>query len=29
MDIKRDSGGLTLPVFDRPLEVEFRGVVTV
>jgi hypothetical protein len=28
MDIKRISGGEPLPVFDRPLEVKFRGVVT-
>lgn len=28
MDIKRMSGGEPLPVFDRPLEVEFRGSVT-
>jgi hypothetical protein len=28
MDIKRVSGGEPLPVFDRPLEVKFRGVVT-
>jgi hypothetical protein len=28
MDIKRVSAGEPLPVFDRPLEVEFRGVVT-
>lgn len=29
MDIKRVSGGEPLPVFDRPLEVEFRDAVTV
>lgn len=28
MDIKRVSGGAVYPVFDRPLEVEFRGTVT-
>jgi hypothetical protein len=28
MDLKRVSSGEPLPVFDRPLEVEFRGVVT-
>jgi hypothetical protein len=28
MDIKRVSGGEPLSVFDRPLEVRFRGVVT-
>ena len=28
MDVKRVSGGEPLPVFDRPLEVEFRGTVT-
>lgn len=28
MDVKRVSGGEPLPVFDKPLEVEFRGVVT-
>lgn len=28
MDIKRVSGGEPLPVFDAPLEVEFRGTVT-
>lgn len=28
MDIKRVSGGEPLAVFDRPLEVKFRGVVT-
>jgi len=28
MDIKRDSGGNPLPVFDEPLAVEFRGSVT-
>ncbi len=28
MDIKRLASGEPLPVFDRPLEVEFRGTVT-
>lgn len=28
MDIKRVSGGEPIPVFDRPLEVVFRGSVT-
>ncbi len=28
MDLKRLSGGQPIPVFDRPLEVEFRGSVT-
>lgn len=28
MDLKRVSGTEPLPVFDRPLEVEFRGTVT-
>ena len=28
MDIKREAGGQPYPVFDRPLEVEFRGTVT-
>lgn len=28
MDFKRVSSGEPLPVLDRPLEVEFRGVVT-
>jgi hypothetical protein len=28
MDIKRDSGGSPLPVFARPLEVEFIRAVT-
>ena len=28
MDIKRISGGEPLPVFDMPLEVEFRETVT-
>jgi hypothetical protein len=28
MDVKRVSGGEPLPVFDRPLEVSFRGTVT-
>jgi hypothetical protein len=29
MDIKRNSSGASLPVFDRPLEVDFIGAVTV
>lgn len=29
MDIKRVSGGEPIPVFDTPLEVSFRGTVTV
>ncbi len=29
MDLKRMSGTEPLPVFDRPLEVAFRGSVTV
>jgi energy-converting hydrogenase Eha subunit B len=29
MDLKRMSGGEPIPVFDRPLEVTFRGTVTV
>jgi hypothetical protein len=29
MDLKRSSGGEPLPVFDMPLEVSFRGTVTV
>jgi hypothetical protein len=29
MDIKRVTGGNPIPVFDRPLEVEFRGTVTL
>jgi hypothetical protein len=29
MDLRRVTGGQPVPVFDRPLEVEFRGVVTV
>lgn len=29
MDLKRMAGGEPYPVFDRPLEVEFRGTVTV
>lgn len=29
MDIKRTSGTEPLSVFDEPLEVEFRGTVTV
>jgi hypothetical protein len=28
MDLKRVSGGEPLPVFERPLEVTFRGTVT-
>jgi len=28
MDLKRVSAGEPLPVFDRPLEVSFQGVVT-
>lgn len=28
MDLKRVSGGEPLPVFDKPLEVVFRGTVT-
>lgn len=28
MDIRRITGGEPVPVFDRPLEVEFRGTVT-
>jgi hypothetical protein len=28
MDIKRVTGGEPVPVFDRPVEVEFRGAVT-
>lgn len=28
MDIKRVQGGEPIPVFDEPLEVSFRGVVT-
>lgn len=28
MDVRRVSSGEPLPVFDRPLEVEFRGTVT-
>jgi hypothetical protein len=28
MDLKRVSGGEAIPVFDRPLEVTFRGTVT-
>lgn len=28
MDVKRVTGGVAVPVFDKPLEVEFRGVVT-
>lgn len=29
MDLKRVSGGEPLAVFDKPVEVEFRNVVTV
>lgn len=29
MDIKRVTGGEPVPVFDKPLEVVFRGTVTV
>ena len=29
MDLKRITGGEPVPVFDRPLEVSFRGTVTV
>jgi hypothetical protein len=28
MDLKRVSGGEPIPVFDKPLEVVFRGSVT-
>lgn len=28
MDIKRVTGGQPVPLFDTPLEVEFRGTVT-
>lgn len=28
MDLKRVAAGEPIPVFDRPLEVEFRGTVT-
>lgn len=28
MDLKRVTGGEPVPVFDRPVEVEFRGAVT-
>lgn len=28
MDLKRMKGGEPIPVFDQPLEVEFRGSVT-
>lgn len=28
MDLKRVSGGEPIPVFDKPLEVLFRGTVT-
>jgi hypothetical protein len=29
MDLKRVTGSEPVPVFDRPLEVSFRGTVTV
>jgi hypothetical protein len=29
MDVKRVTGGQPIPMFDKPLEVIFRGVVTV
>lgn len=29
MDLKRVTGGVPVPVFDRPLPVIFRGTVTV
>ena len=29
MDIKRVTGSEPVPVFDRPLEVSFRGTVTL
>ena len=29
MDLKRVSGGQPVPVWEKPLEVEFRGSVTV
>lgn len=29
MDLKRISGSEPVPVFDRPLEVSFRGTVTL
>jgi len=29
MDLKRVTGGQPVPVFERSIEVEFRGVVTV
>lgn len=29
MDLKRISGSEPIPVFDQPLEVSFRGTVTV
>ena len=29
MDIKRITGSEPVPVFDRPLEVSFRGTVTI
>jgi hypothetical protein len=29
MDLKRVSGSEPVPVFDRPLEVSFRGTVTL
>jgi hypothetical protein len=28
MDLKRVTGGQPVPVFDKPLEVSFRGTVT-
>lgn len=28
MDLKRESGGVSLPVFREPLKVAFKGVVT-
>jgi hypothetical protein len=28
MDIKRITAGQAVPVFDKPLEVDFRGTVT-
>ena len=28
MDLKRVTGGEPVPVFDKPLQVEFRGTVT-
>ena len=29
MDLKRVTGGNAVPVFDKPLEVDFRGTVTL